>query len=142
MKDRTTFDPAAQQQILPKGQCESSTGLPWGQTSWPETTLSQSDIRYLTASTFLALPCAAIYPMRKINRLLRESSRESQQDTFLWRISIICQHTSASVQQRAGDKPHRAKEGTERGTGVGREQALAYLPVISWLRDGVQMGWM
>lgn len=78
----------------------------------------------------------------KINHLLRDSSRESQQDTFVWRISIICQYTRASVSWRAGVKPHRAKEGMEVGTRVGCEQALPYLPVISWLRDGVQMGWM
>lgn len=37
---------------------------------------------------------------------------------------------------------HTAKEGIEGWTRVGCEQTLAYLPVISWLRDGVQMGWM
>lgn len=105
-------------------------------TSWPETTLSQSDVCYPAASTFLSLPCITIYPKGKSTvhsgHLLEKASK------------MPFSGGSPSSANTPGSSGELGLSHTElwRGQKGGHEQALAYLPVISWLRDGVQMGWM
>lgn len=105
-------------------------------TSGPETTLSQSDVCYPTASTVLALPCTTIYRMGKSTvysgHLLEKASK------------MPFSGGSPSSANTSGSRGELGLSHTElrRGQKGGHEQALAYLPVISWLRDGVQMGWM